>query len=365
MKIAIDAREYSTSTGRYIRKLIENLEQLEPEHEFVILLLPKDFDAYQPGAPNFSKIKAPYKEFTFSEQLGFLRLCRNLKADLIHFPMIQQPILYTGKVVTTPNDLTTVRFRNPHTRPLVFFTKLQVYKFVIHTVARKSKALLTYSQFVKQDIVEYTGVSPEKITVTLLSADKISVPAEEFKPLKNKPFIMYVGRALPHKNLRRLIDAFSLLQKDNPELRLVLVGKKDDQLERHIAYAKNNSIKNIVITGYVSEGHLRWLYENTACYCFPSLSEGFGLPSLEAMAHGAPVASSNATCLPEVNGDAAHYFNPLDVNDIAEKINDVLTDDKLRSGLIKKGSEQVKKYSWRRMAEQTLDVYNKCLGSGD
>jgi len=111
----------------------------------------------------------------------------------------------------------------------------------------------------------------------------------------------------------------------------------------------------------VSEGQLRWLYENTAAYIFPSLSEGFGLPGLEAMAHGAPVVSSNATCLPEIYGNAAHYFDPLDINDIANKTNDVLTNSDLRNELIKKGKTQAAKYSWQQMAKQTLEVYKKAL----
>ncbi len=365
MKIAIDAREYSTSTGRYVRKLIENLEKLQTEHEFVILLLPKDFDAYQPGAPNFSKMKAPYKEFTFSEQLGFLRFCRNLKADLVHFGMIQQPILYSGLKVTTIHDLTTARFRNPLTHPLVFKFKQLVYKVVIHSVARSNKTIITATEYVKNDLINYTKINPHKVKVTHESADKIEADTEVIPDLKGQKFLLYVGRVHPHKNIQRLIEVFGALQKNNPELKLVLVGKKDALAEQNLVYAKRHGIKNVISTGYVSEGQLRWLYENCAVYCFPSLSEGFGLPSLEAMKHGAPVASSNATCLPEVNGDAAHYFDPLDVNDMAEKINEVLTDEKLRSGLIKKGSEQVKKYSWRRMAEQTLEVYNKCLGIGD
>lgn len=361
MKIVIDAREYPTSTGRYIRKLIENLEKLESEHEFIILLFSEDFDAYQPGAPNFSKIKAPYKEFTFSEQLGFLRFCRNLNADLIHFGMIQQPILYSGLKVTTIHDLTTARFRNPLTHPLVFKFKQLVYKVVIHSVARSNKTIITATEYVKNDLVNYTKINPQKVKVTYESADKIEADTEIIPDLKGQKFLLYVGRVHPHKNIQRLIEAFGALQKNNPELKLVLVGKKDALAEQNLVYAKKHGIENIIATGYVSEGQLRWLYENCAVYCFPSLSEGFGLPSLEAMKHSAPVASSNATCLPEVNGDAAHYFDPLNVNDMAEKINDVLTDEKLRSDLIKKGSEQVKKYSWEMMAKQTLVVYEEAL----
>jgi glycosyltransferase involved in cell wall biosynthesis len=101
--------------------------------------------------------------------------------------------------------------------------------------------------------------------------------------------------------------------------------------------------------------------ENTQAYIWASLSEGFGLPPLEAMHYGAPVVSSDATCMPEVLGNAAHYFNPTDVNDMSEKIIDVLSSPKLRQSLIEKGKNQVKKYSWKRMAEQTLEVYKQVL----
>src|SRR5439155_192079 len=106
---------------------------------------------------------------------------------------------------------------------------------------------------------------------------------------------------------------------------------------------------------------LRWFYENTAAYVFPSLSEGFGLPPLEAMWHGAPIVSSNATCLPEVNKDAAHYFDPLDVQEMADKISEVIESPDLQNELRKKGQNLVKTYSWERMAKQTLDVFNKAL----
>lgn len=358
-KILIDAREYPTSTGRYIRKLLEYLEKIDADsdREYVVLLRAKDFDEYHPKAKNFSKQISDYKEFTFAEQYPFLRQLRNLKADLVHFPIVQQPVLYFGKTVTTINDLTTLRSTNPSKNFVVFKIKQFVYLLVNLWAAMKSKQLLTYSEFVKEDAAKHLLANERKITVTPLAADKITAKAEEFKSLKNKQFLMYVGRSLPHKNLERLIDALGILKKTQPDLKLVLVGKKDHLMERHIAYAHSKNIPDVEATGYVSEGQLRWLYENTACYCFPSLSEGFGLPGLEAMIHGAPVASSNSTCLPEVNGDAVHYFDPLDIDDMAAKIKDVLTDKKLRENLIKKGYKQVEKYSWERMARQTLEVY--------
>jgi glycosyltransferase involved in cell wall biosynthesis len=229
-------------------------------------------------------------------------------------------------------------------------------------VARKSKAALTPTQFVKDDVVHYTHCNPNKITVTYEAADPITDPAEPIPELAGKQFIMYLGRPMPHKNLARLMQAFSVLKKDHPDLKLVLAGKKDVLYERHEAEAAKQGITDIFFTGFVSEGQLRWLYENCRAYVFPSLSEGFGLPSLEAMLHGAPVVSSNATCLPEVNGDAAHYFDPLNIEDMAEKIAEVIDNESLRQTLIQKGKIQAERYSWKRMAEQTLAVYKSVLG---
>jgi glycosyltransferase involved in cell wall biosynthesis len=119
--------------------------------------------------------------------------------------------------------------------------------------------------------------------------------------------------------------------------------------------------EGVVFTDYIPDAQLKWALSNTRAYIFPSLSEGFGLPGLEAMHYGAPLVSSNATCLPEVYGGAAHYFDPTDVNDMAAKIDEVLSDQELRKKLIEKGKIQVKKYSWARMAKETLEVYKKVL----
>jgi len=156
------------------------------------------------------------------------------------------------------------------------------------------------------------------------------------KALPEKPYILYVGNAYPHKNLKRLNLAFEKLVKEH-----------------------NLDYELILITEFVSEEELDNLYKNAALFAFPSLCEGFGLPPLEAMARGVPVVSSNATSLPEILGDAALYFDPLDVDDIAEKIKKALTDENLRKKLIEKGLEQVKKYSWQKMAEETLELYSK------
>ncbi len=363
MKIVIDAREYSSSTGRYMFRLLQHLEQIDTENDYIVLLKPQDMDVYEFANPRFKKTACPHKEFTFDEQLGFLKQLNGLRADLVHFGMVQQPILYKGKAVTTIHDLTTVRFNNPAKNQIVFALKQQVYKWVMKRAAAKSKAIITPSNFVKDDLVQFTGVNPNKVTVTYEAADAIDAPTEPVGDLASKQFLMYVGRPTPHKNLERLVEAFQKLRANHPDLLLVLAGKKDENYRRIESDVNSRSLRGIIFTDFVSEGQLRWLYENCAVYVFPSLSEGFGLPGLEAMVHGAPVVSSNATCLPEIYGDAAQYFDPMDVQAMATGINEVLSDEELRQKLIANGHKQAAKYSWQRMAEQTLETYKQALSN--
>lgn len=148
----------------------------------------------------------------------------------------------------------------------------------------------------------------------------------------DRPYILYIGNNYPHKNLERLKKAF---KKINLDYELVL------------------------ITDFVSEKELNELYKNASLYVQPSLVEGFGLPPLEAMKRGIPVVCSNAGALPEILENSAIYFNPLDVDDIAEKMYSILSNERIKKALIQKGYEQVKKYSWEKMAKETLRVYKE------
>jgi glycosyltransferase involved in cell wall biosynthesis len=361
-KIVIDARELRTGSGRYVERMLHYLQHIDNTHDYAVLLTPKDFPGWQPVNVRFTKIKCPYKEFTFSEQLQMYRQITNMHADLVHFPFVQQPILYRGNTVTTIQDLTTARFRNPTKNWLIFTVKQQVYRFVNWYVARKTRWLITPSEFVKKDIARFAGISESKITVTYEAATALPRPAKPLPYLERKKFIMYVGRPLPHKNLWRLIEAFRQLQPRFPGLHLVLTGKIDDAYQLIKARVEREGIERVVFTDFIPDESLRWLYEHCQAYVFPSLSEGFGLPALEAMAHGAPLVSTNASCSPEVYGNGAHYFDPLNIDDIAQKIAEVLDNSKLQNDLIKRGRAQAAKYSWERMAKQTLAVYRQALG---
>ena len=359
MRIVIDARESGTSTGRYIDKLVEYLAKLKSDHEFLVLAKPPRLDYLRSVAPDFELVQCDIREFSIAEQTKLKRQIKGLKPDLVHFGMVQQPAGYRGKVVTTMHDLTTTRFKDPTKNWLVFRFKQRVYKWLCKRVAKKSVRIITPTEFVRRDVASFAGVDPAKITVTYEAADKIVDAPEQIKTLAGKKFILFVGRAQPHKNLQRLVEAFEQLSKNHPDLKLVLAGKIDSNYKRVEKFAQSRNLTSqVIFTDYVSAGELKWLYQNCQAYVFPSLSEGFGLPGLEAMAEGAPVASSKATCLPEVYSSAAHYFDPLSMDDMATKIGQVLDGSKLRAELIAKGQAQAAKYSWAHMAQQTLDVYD-------
>lgn len=361
-RIVIDARELRTSSGRYVEKLLQYLQGIDENNHYSLLLKPKDLEGWK-APENFRKVECSVKEFTFAEQTKLLDQVKELGPDLVHFTFPQQPVRYKGKTITTIHDLTTLRFVNPSKNYLVFKMKQRIFSYVMKRSVKKSFKVIVPSQFVKDDLVRFSKIKPEKVVVTHESADKIPDKAEPVAQLENEQFLMYVGRPMPHKNLERLIDAFKLLKQEWPDLHLVLAGKMDDNYRKIEAKVNKDSIQGVMFTDFVSEGQLKWLYENCLVYVFPSLSEGFGLPALEAMIHGAPVASSNATCLPEIYGDAAKYFDPLDVSSISSVITEILSDIELRKQLIEAGKKQATKYSWERMAKQTLEIYNEALNS--
>lgn len=171
-------------------------------------------------------------------------------------------------------------------------------------------------------------------------------------------FILFVGTIQPRKNLQRLIEAFSKISKKN--IILVIVGKKGWQYEEILEAPQNFGVSDRVkFLDFVPDEDLTALYKEAACFVLPSLYEGFGLPILEAMKYGCPVITSNVSSMPEASGDAALYVNPEDVDDIADKIEKLISDEKLRSDLVERGYKQIKKFSWEKTAKQTLEALEK------
>ena len=362
MHIAIDARIINSSTGRYIERLLTYLEKIDSPHTFSVLVREKDTEYWKPTNPRFSIVVADYHQYTFGEQLGFYFFLKQLNADLVHFCMPQQPFLYRGAKVTTVHDLSLLRITENDTMSLpVLKTKQFIFKHLLRSVIRSSRIILAPSEYTKDDILAFQPIDPARVIRTYESADAVSNTEEPVSEFISASFILAVGRADPYKNLRGAVEAHHILRQTHPDLQLIIVGKRDETSHQLEAWALQQGYDGIHFFGFASDAQLAWFYSHCQVYIFPSFMEGFGLPGLEAMRHGAPVASSNATCLPEIYGNAALYFDPQSPTAIASTVNEILDNPSVRDDLIDRGTKKVKEYSWQRMAEETLAAYNLAL----
>jgi glycosyltransferase involved in cell wall biosynthesis len=372
MRIGIDARFFGTigkGLGRYTQKLIENLENIDSENQYFVFLRKENWDEYKPKNKNFTKVPADIPWYGLREQLQFPGILKKHKLDLVHFPHFNVPVLYKGKFVVTIHDLILLRYPTKKAStlsPLFYLFKKRAYDFVIRQAVKKAEKIIAVSKHTKVDIEKYFRVPDEKISVTYEAVDiaqKMSAePGEKILEKYGimKPYLLYVGNAYPHKNLERLVLVFREIAKKHPHLHLALVGKEDYFYKRLKKFASENFAKNVVFAGFVPDKHLGIVYREALLYVFPSLCEGFGLPPLEAMAKGIPVASSNASCLPEILGEAVVYFDPKGMAEMAATIESAISDSDLRKNLITRGKERLKKYSWEKMGRETLDIYEKC-----
>ena len=224
--------------------------------------------------------------------------------------------------------------------------------------------IIAPSVFTRNDVVQHLGADPGKVAVIYEAAEAHPGDLAPYEHPFSR-YLLYVGRHSAYKNVVRLCDAHQRLLADHPDLGLILVGRIGPETQATTDHCRARGYHNILLTGYLPDAQRDWLYVNAAAYVFPSLAEGFGLPGLEAMAYGAPVVSSNATCLPEIYGNAAHYFAPDDVVAMADAIRRVIEDPHTRRQLITRGRARAASFSWRRMAEETLRLYTGVLAATD
>lgn len=362
MKIVIDARMYNESgIGRYIRNLISELQILDHENEYFILLLQKDLHEVS-FKTNFNKISADFRWYGVQEQIKLPKILDGINPDLVHFPHFNIPLFYNGKFVVTIHDLIHQHFsmkRATTHGSLVYKLKQFGYKKVFRAAIKKSQKILVPSNFVKKQLMDEYQINNEKIIVTPEAVDDKLFEIKATKKI-NFPYIFYVGNAHPHKNVEGLIKAFRGLRgfREFGGLKLVLAGN-DHYFWQKIREKFQD--QDIIYAGGISEEELVSYYKNAKVFVMPSLEEGFGIPLLEAMSLGCPVVSSNAGSLPEVGGDAAIYFDPGDKGDMVDKMDMVLKSEEKRKELIEKGLKRIKAFSWKKLAQQTLEAYQQCV----
>jgi len=379
-RIGIDARFYGPvgkGLGRYTQEIVDNILKLDQQNKYVIFLCKENFNEFD-DSKNIKKVLADAKWYSFTEQIKMPWLIWKEHLDLMHFPHFNVPIFCPTKFIVTIHDLILTKF--PTTRattlgPILYKIKNFFYKLVIWLAVKRAKKIITVSHFTKNDIMKKFKIKTERIIVTYEGVANFTKGREGqeiddkkiilgyninsfHKDVQNKPFLFYVGNAYPHKNLEGLIKVYIEIYKSNPNLALILVGKEDYFYKRLKDFANKLNIK-VIFPGYVPDNQLGILYRQALAYVFPSFYEGFGLPALEAMAYGCPVVSSNQASMPEILGNAAIYFNPYNEKEMANQIKKIIEDDNLRQTLIKKGLEQVKKYSWQECAKETLAIYHQ------
>lgn len=343
-----------------MRNLIAELQQVDSSHLYDVWV-PGDVAAtLRPMAPNFSVIPTDAGAYTLSEQIGFLRALRRRHYDLVHFAMQQQPVLYFRTRVSTFHDLTIVHHATTNSRALVGVLFRLVATAMFAVTLRSSRMVIVPSEATRHAVMQFARLPKSKTAVTLEAADVTSSDTSPF-PVEFPRFLLYVGNFYEYKNVRRLVEAHQRLLVEDPDLGLVLVGRMHRAAQPLVEEIKRSGARNILFTGYIEESHRNWLYRNCHAYVFPSLSEGFGLPGLEAMSFGAPVIAARASSLPEVYRDGAAYFDPLDVDDMVSTISGVIASEDVRTDLRNRGREVLATYSWRKTAEETLAVYDSVL----
>lgn len=370
MKIGIDARMYGPKQGglgRYIQQLITYLEQLPGTDEFVVFMRSDEWGDYTPLNPRFSKVQADILWYSWQEQVIFPRIIAKTGVDLMHFPHWNVPYFYNQPFIVTIHDLLLLHYptRQASTLgPLSYWFKNKAFRRVMNHAASRAKTILTPSNYSKSDIIATLGIPKEKVVVTNLSPTNLPphpAPQTVLERYKiTKPFVLYVGVAFPHKNLERLIQAWTLFKKEHHTNHyLLLVGKENYFYKRLIASEAWKQCPDVQFTGFVPDDDLPAFYQSADLYIMPSLYEGYGLPPLEALTYNLPVISSNTTSLPEVLKDAALYFDPTDEQEMAKAIEAALTNKSLRTKIVAAGKEICSSYSPKAMAETTLASYKK------
>jgi glycosyltransferase involved in cell wall biosynthesis len=378
VKIAIDIRRMTEfGVGTYIRNVVRTLGRLDCENRYVLIGPPAKFEEIGVLPSHFQFIPLLTRERSVQGYRQFRAVLSRQDCDLLHVPNLFSipralPCPYVMTVHDMLEHLSRARERSGFWRSMHF----QLTRRVLRGAAR----IFAVSNFTKAEIEKLFEIPSSQIEVVYNAIDdrflRGHASAADRDLIARRyqvtyPFLLYAGRISAHKNVVRMIEAFSALkaelEKDQlfPDLKLIIIGDDlsgNPDLRRTVV---RSGVQNDVrFLGFIPIEVLRIFYDLAKIFVFPSLYEGFGLPPLEAMAHGTPVVTSNASSLPEVVGKAAVLVNPENVFEIRRALYCVLKDQNLRDRLKERGYEQAAKFSWENSVRQILDVYRQ-VANGD
>jgi glycosyltransferase involved in cell wall biosynthesis len=380
LHIVIDARRIRDfGIGTYIRSLVQALSVIDTTNHYTLVSGPGDVGSLRGLPENFGTAIYPRKDDSHLDNVLFPIYLRGLSPDLVHIPLNRVPLLMIQPYVVTVHDLANLFFElEEYTR-----LRMQLRRYRLIRGLERASRVIAVSEATRRDVGKVAGVAPHRLRLVYNAPDPgFLAPSgagdcEERRRIMERyqieyPFLLYAGNIRRHKNVPRLVEAFTVVREQlatHPvyhDLHLVIIGDTLSQFPAVRQTVIRSRVEHMVrFLGFVPFETLRCFYQSAAAFVFPSRYEGFGLPPLEAMACGAPVVTSNVSSLPEVVGDAAVLVNPENVFDIVRGIRDVLLDEPLRAGLIRRGREQASRFSWSRTAREVLEIYQEAAGRGD
>lgn len=367
MKIGVDARMYGPAVGggglgRYVQELVSHLLVSDPSNSYVLFLKPENADGPQTDRTNVTRTIVDIHWYTFKEQLALPGIIDGAGLDLVHFPHWNVPLGLKTPFVVTIHDLILLeepRSVKATTRnPLIFFAKHLAFRLTLGSTLKRAQKIIAVSQYTKDAIRRFYPTVPEEKIVVIHEGVSALPAAETPAVMPRTPYVLHVGNAYPHKNLDLLLVAFRQLLISHPGLTLALAGREDAFVKRLQESPGAQALgESLCFIPNPTDAELAALYDHALGYVFPSRMEGFGLPPLEAMKAGVPVAASKAGSLPEVLANGALYFDPRDVNEMTRTLERLVDDDPLREILIKNGQKNIERFSWQRMVQETIQVY--------
>ncbi len=366
MIIGLDGNEANVTQAVGVSVYAQNLlyyfqKNANKNNQFKIFLRNKPLSFLPQESEYFKYIIVQGKAF-WSQLFLPLNLYFQNKVDVFFSPAHYAPRFCPVPLVVTIHDLSYFYYPNE-------FLKKDLYKLRNWTKysVKKASKIISVSKTTKKDLMKFYEIPDEKITVIYNGGPRRHPEQGAKRRVEgslnlSKPYILFVGTLQPRKNINVLIDAFSILVKTSPDIKLVITGKKGWLFTEIFKKVTELNLEDkIIFTDHISDDELTWLYKNALCFVMPSLYEGFGIPILEAMENSCPVISSFSSSLPEVAGEAALYFDPTNSSDLLEKINQLLINKDLKNDLIKKGKERVKQFSWEKSAKETLEIIQSAI----
>ncbi|HBP51147.1 MAG: glycosyl transferase, group 1 [Candidatus Shapirobacteria bacterium GW2011_GWE1_38_10] len=367
--IVIDARLYGpqhTGLGRYTKNLLVALKGLPTfnQYHFTLLVYPELLTEIKKDlGNNFTYVPTNIRHYSLREQLCLPFLLNKLHPDLVHFTHLDKPILYFKTSLVTVHDLIRHFSKGPETSTkssLLYWPKYWGYLLMTRIVLATSY-LIVPSNFWRDYILNKYNFNPKKIITTYEAVDpKFLQKSSKPQSLKSNPsnYILYTGNLYPHKNIDIVLKALTKL----PSIKLKIICARSvftKTIEKQVSHYRLQ--KQVEFLGFVPDSKFSQIYRQALALVHPSFWEGFSLTGLEAMSLNCPVIAAKSSCLPEIYGNSALFFDPKDSTTLIDQILLLQKSDTLRHKLIKLGHLQVAKYSWTKTAKGTLSFYEKII----